>query len=133
LIYRIRLPRGHKGERRSFVERDRADLLDAADQQLGAPIVLVWDNLNTHISAAMRSYIATRDWLTVYRLLACAPEFNPAEGSWASLRNGLGSMAVNGLDTLRKIIRTWLKRMQYDRPGLVTGFFTETGLFFNVV
>lgn len=131
LIYRIRLHRGRKGERRSFAERDYVGLLDAVHQQLGAPIVLVWDNVNTHISAAMRSYIAARDWLTVYRLPAYAPELNPVEGIWANLRNGLGNLAVTGLDALTAIIKTRLKRMQY-RPDLITGFFNETDLPFEL-
>jgi putative transposase len=41
LIYRTRLHRGRKGERRSFAETDYAALLDAAHQQLGGPIVLI--------------------------------------------------------------------------------------------
>jgi putative transposase len=40
LIYRIRLRRGRKGERKSFSEADYIALLDAAHQQLGGPIVL---------------------------------------------------------------------------------------------
>jgi putative transposase len=44
--------------------------LDAAHQQLGGPIVVFWDNLNTHVSAAMRELIAARDWLRVIRLPA---------------------------------------------------------------
>jgi hypothetical protein len=35
----------------------------AAHQQLGGPIVLIWDNLDTHISVAMRALIAAGDWL----------------------------------------------------------------------
>jgi hypothetical protein len=49
----------------SFSERDYIGLLDAAHQQFGGPIVPVWDNLNTHVSAAMRAMIAARDWLHV--------------------------------------------------------------------
>ena len=40
--------------RKGFTEADYARLLDAAHQQLGGPLVLVWDNLNTHVSKAMR-------------------------------------------------------------------------------
>jgi hypothetical protein len=36
-------------------------------QQLGGPLVLVWDNLNTHVSRAMRQLAAARDWLTVFQ------------------------------------------------------------------
>ncbi|WRZ44544.1 transposase [Streptomyces sp. NBC_00151] len=44
LIYRIHLDRGPaKGRRKGFTETDYARLLDAAHQQLGGPIVLVWD------------------------------------------------------------------------------------------
>jgi putative transposase len=127
LIYRTRAHRGRKGERRSFAERDYADLLDAAHQQLGGPIVLVWDNLNTHISRAMRAFIDARDWLTVYRLPAYAPELNAAEGIWANLTGGLGNHHFHGLDTLKATIHTQLKRMQY-RPDLITGFLAQTGL-----
>jgi len=43
--------------------------------------VLIWDNLNVHISAAMREPITTRDWLHVIRLPAYAPDLNPTEMS----------------------------------------------------
>src|SRR6185312_14325345 len=78
LIYRThRARRGDK--RKGFTETDYARFLDAAHQQLGGPLVLVWDGLNTHTSRAMREMIAARDWLTVYRLPPYAPELNPVE------------------------------------------------------
>lgn len=60
--------------------------------------MLVWDNLNTHISAAMRQMIAGRDWLTVIRLPAYAPDLNPTEGVWSHLKRSIGNLAVTGLD-----------------------------------
>lgn len=127
LIYRIRLHRGRKGERRSFAETDYAALLDAAHQQLGGPIVLVWDNLNTHISAAMRALIAARDWLQVIRLPAYAPDLNPTEHVWSHLKRSLGNLAAHGIDHLATIVKNRLKRIQY-RPDLTDAFFTHTGL-----
>ncbi len=56
LLYRMRIHRGRKGERRSMSEADYAGLITAAHQQLHAPVILIWDNLNTHISAAMRTF-----------------------------------------------------------------------------
>jgi hypothetical protein len=80
LIYRVRHGRGGgKDQRKGFTETDYARLLDAAHQQLGGPVVLVWDNLNTHVSAAMKEQIAARDWLTVCQLPPHAHELNPAE------------------------------------------------------
>lgn len=40
---------------------------DAAHQQLGGNIVLVWDNYSHHVDAAMRELIGKRPWLTVFR------------------------------------------------------------------
>ena len=76
LIYRMMLHRGRKGEKKGFREHDFAALLDAAHQQLGGPIVLVWDNLGGHTSTLMRQLTATRTWLRVYQLPSYAPELN---------------------------------------------------------
>ena len=43
------------------------ELLDAAHQQVGGPLVVVWDNSNIHISGAMTALIAAQNWLTVYQ------------------------------------------------------------------
>ena len=45
--------------------------------------MLVWDNLNTHTSAAMTELIAARDWLTVFQLPPYAHELNPVELVWS--------------------------------------------------
>ena len=54
LMWRTRLHRGRKGERGSFSEDDYIAFLDQAHQRLQAPIVLIWDNLNTHVSLRMQ-------------------------------------------------------------------------------
>ena len=82
LIYRVhRSRRRGKDQRKGFTETGYARLLDAAHQQLGGPIVVVWDNLNSHVSAAMTELIEARDWLTVYQLPPYAHELNPVEMS----------------------------------------------------
>ena len=57
LYYRVVIHRGRKGERRSISEAQYAALLTAAHQQLHAPLILIWDNLNTHVSVKMRAFI----------------------------------------------------------------------------
>jgi hypothetical protein len=59
LIYRGHAGRG-TGRRKGFTETDYARFLDAAHQQLPGPVVLVWDNLNTHVSRVMRELITAR-------------------------------------------------------------------------
>jgi hypothetical protein len=77
LIYRVHRRRPGKDRRKGFTEADYASLLDAAHQQLGGPLVVVWDNLNTHVSAAMKELVAARAWLTVFQLPPYAHELNP--------------------------------------------------------
>ncbi|MEV0136707.1 transposase [Dactylosporangium sp. NPDC050688] len=126
-IYRTIVHRGRKGEWRSFAETDYIHLLDAAHQQLGGPIVLCWDNLNTHVSAAMRQLIAARDWLHVIRLPAYAPDLNPTEGVWSHLKRSIGNLAISGAGQLQATIKHRLKSIQY-RPDLIDGFLAHTGL-----
>jgi hypothetical protein len=93
LIYRTHLDRGSgKHRRKGFTETGYARLLDAAHQQLDGPIVLIWDNLPTHVSRAMRQLIAARSWLTVFQLPAYAPELNPVQGAWSSLKRSLANL-----------------------------------------
>ena len=128
LFYRVRVHRGRKGERRSMSEADYACLIAAAHKELQAPVILIWDNLNTHISAAMGSFVSSHpDWLTEVRLPADAPELHAAEGAWANMKNGLGNLAARDVDQLAAIIRNCLERIQY-RPALIDGFLAQTGL-----
>jgi hypothetical protein len=126
LIYRThRARRGDK--RKGFTEQDYARVLDAAHQQLGGPLVLIWGGLNTHTSRAMRELIAARGWLTVYRLPAYAPELNPVEPVWSVLKRSLANLVKQDIDQLTALVKTRLRRMQY-RPGLLEGFLAKPGL-----
>jgi hypothetical protein len=127
LLYRIKIHRKRKGERNSFAETDYAALLDAAHQYLKADLVVIWDNLNTHISAAMRKLIAARDWLHVIQLPAYAPDLNPTESVWSHVKHSLGNLATTGVDHLAAVVRNRLKRIQY-RPDLLDSFLAHTGL-----
>ncbi|MYS12871.1 IS630 family transposase [Streptomyces sp. SID4982] len=128
LIYRIHLDRGPaKGRRKGFTETDYARLLEAAHKQLGGPTVLVWDNLNTHVSRTMHELIDARLWLTVYQLPPYAPELNPVEGVWSHLKRSLANLTEHGLDQLTALVKTRLKRMQY-RPRLIEGLIAKTAL-----
>ena len=53
----------------------------------GEKATLVWDGLPAHRSKAMRAWLNTqRSWLVVERLPAYAPDLNPVEGLWSSLK-----------------------------------------------
>ncbi|MEV1086128.1 transposase [Streptomyces sp. NPDC050211] len=128
LIYRPRRHNHRRGDRRSFTWSDYRDLLNAPHRQLGAPIVLIWDNLGTHVCADMRAFIDSQDWLTVFQLPAYAPELNPVEGVWSLLRRGYtANVAFTSPDHLIRTVREGLRKIQY-RPALLDGSLAETGL-----
>jgi len=128
LFYRMRVHRGRKGERRSMSEADYAGLIAAAHRNLQAPLIVIWDNLNTHVSGVMHEFTGAHpDWLTVVQLPAYAPELNACKGVWAHTKNGLGNLAACTADQLAAIVKNRLKRIQY-RPALINGFLAQTGL-----
>jgi putative transposase len=128
LIYRVHRSRGRgKDQRKGFTETGYARLLDAAHQQLGGPLVVVWDNLNTHVSAAMKDLVMTRDWLTVAQLPPYAHELNPVELVWSHLKRSLANLAKRNIAQLTALVKARLNHMQY-RPSLLDGFLASTHL-----
>ncbi len=112
--------------RKGFTETDHARLLDADHQQFAGPLVVVWDNLNAHVSAVLAELVTARGWLTVNQLPAYAHELNPVEAGHTSKRF-LANLAKRNLTQLTALVKTRLKRMQYQ-PGLLEGFLASTGL-----
>lgn len=47
-----------KGARKSFSWKDYRDLLVRAHIQFGGSIVVIWDNLNTHLTEGLKQYEA---------------------------------------------------------------------------
>ncbi|MYS82065.1 IS630 family transposase [Streptomyces sp. SID5474] len=128
LIYRHRVHTRRKGERRSFAWTDYRDLAVRAHLQLGGPIVLVRDNLNTHRAADLRKYAAEHDWLTIRQLPSYAPDLNPVEGIRSLVRRGFtGNVGFTDADHLVRTIRHGLRHIQ-RRPRLIDACLAETGL-----
>jgi transposase len=128
LFYRLRPWRGRRGERRSFAWTDYRDLIVLVHQQLGAPLVWVWDNLNVHSTGELSAFIAENtDWLRVFHLPSYAPDLNPTEGVWSLLKRSLANLAAANLDHLIRVVKRKLKKIQY-RPHLLEGCLAETGL-----
>ncbi|MFF7266465.1 transposase [Streptomyces sp. NPDC008159] len=127
LIYRPS-PDARPDGRKSFSWKDYRELIQTAHQQLGGPIVLVWDNLNTHLTAGMRRYITEREWLTVFQLPPYAPDLNPVEGIWSVLRRTTtANRAFADPDDLITAVRRGLRQLQY-RHDVLDGCLTGTGL-----
>lgn len=104
------------------------DLLDQAHQQLAAPMILIWDNLPGHHSGRMHAAIRARDWLEVENLPSYAPDLNPVEGLWSSLK--AVELANLTMTTLAEVIdqaHNGIDRVR-RRPHLAYSFLRRTGL-----
>ncbi|MEU5840161.1 transposase [Streptomyces diacarni] len=91
----------------------------SAHQQLGGPIVLVWDNLNVHKAADLRRFAEARDWLTIDYLPPYAPDPNPdpVEGIWSLLLRGwLSNIAFSTREHLTQRIRRGLRHNPVPQP-----------------
>ena len=74
----------------------------------------------------MRTFTdAHRDWLTVVRLPAYAPDLNPAEGVWANMKNGLATSPPATSASCGRP-QELLKSIQY-RPERIGGFLSPDG------
>ncbi|MEK2472576.1 transposase [Streptomyces noursei] len=127
LCHRLRAHPAGKDQRRSMDERGFIALIDGVHQLVKAPLVLVWDRLNTHVSLKMRKMSAECDWLKVLLLPAYSPDLNPVEGVWGHVKRSLANLAVMALDRFEIIVRNRLKRLQC-RPEVLNGFIASTGL-----
>src|SRR5262249_58640026 len=105
---------------------DYAALITAAHRYLEAPVIVIWDNLSTHLSRKMRAFTAGHpDWLTVIQLPAYAPDLNPVEGAWSVMKNSLGNLAPGTTDQLAVAMRHQLDRIP-RRPRLINRFLGPT-------
>ena len=95
----------------------------------GEEATLLWDGLPSHHSRAMRYWLNTqRSWLVVERLPAYAPELNPVEGLWSSLK--AVELANLVAPTLAEVIQQAHRGVERIRrtPHLAYSFLRRAGL-----
>jgi transposase len=95
----------------------------------GEKATLIWDGLPAHRSRNMHAWIsAQRSWLMVERLPAYAPDLNPVEGLWASLKGvELASLVTDTLGELITAAHAGIDRIRRT-PNLAYGFLHGCGL-----
>jgi hypothetical protein len=97
----------------------------------GQKATLLWDGLPAHRSNKMRAFVASqRHWLVVERLPAYAPELNPVEALWSSLKGRGGELANLSYSTLAGVIDQAHRGIQRVRqsPHLPYSFLRHAGL-----
>jgi transposase len=95
----------------------------------GEKATLLWDGLPAHRSTAMRVWLHTqRSWLVAERLPAYAPDLNPVEGLWSSLK--AVELANLTSPTLAEVIEQAHRGVERVRqtPHVAYSFLRHTGL-----
>lgn len=95
----------------------------------GEKATLLWDGLPSHRSIAMRNWLNTqRSWLVVERLPAYAPDLNPVEGLWSSLKAvELANLTTPTLGEVIEQAHRGINRVRRT-PHLAYSFLRHTGL-----
>ena len=95
----------------------------------GQKATLLWDGLPAHRSHAMHSWLGRqRSWLVVEPLPAYAPELNPVEPLWSSLKGvELANLAGDTLDDIIAAAERGIQRIRAT-PHLPFSFLRYCGL-----
>ena len=90
---------------------------------------VLWDGLSAYWSTKMRAWLdSQRDWLTVERLPAYAPELNAVEYLWANLKDlELANRPTTSLAEVADATEQGIQRV-CKHDDLVVGFLAHTGL-----
>jgi len=97
----------------------------------GQKVILVWDHLPAHRSAAMKDYLAEqRHWLTVEWLPGYAPDLNPTEGVWNNIKaREMGNLCPDRIEEAATAFRRGLRRLSHS-TRLPFSFLHHAGISF---
>jgi transposase len=92
-------------------------------------VLLIWDGLPSHRSRRMSEWIASqRHWLSVERLPGYAPDVNPIEQAWGSLKSKeLANLCSDTIDEVADSAEEGLDRIGSD-AALCFAFLRHSGL-----
>jgi hypothetical protein len=95
----------------------------------GEKATLIWDGLPAHRSRKMHAWLGSqRRWLVVERLPAYAPDLNPVEKVWASLKGiELANLTSEHLGDITTAAHAGIDRIRHT-PRLLYSFLHATGL-----
>jgi len=96
----------------------------------GKKIIIFWDGMRAHTSKATKEYVRSQSsWLTVERTPTYAPEVNPAEYGWSSMKTkDMANTCSKTSVELDQRIKKSIKRLQRS-PQTLKGFLRASGLF----
>jgi transposase len=105
------------------------EFLAALKQQIGKPLLIIWDGVRTHKSRRVREWLEAQNGrIGIAFLPPYAPELNPVEAIWAYLKkHEIANLCPISLAEVSHFARRRLKSMQ-RRPTLIRAFWQQTEL-----
>ncbi len=102
---------------------------DLREHFAGAQVTLIWDNLSSHKSKAMKARIATQaSWLVAERLPGYAHDLNPIEMVWGNVKAvELANLCPDTIEEARAAAEAGLERVS-SSSQLCFAFLAHTGL-----
>jgi len=96
-------------------------------RHLDGTVLVIWDGLNAHRTAAVRGRLAEYGW-SAERLPAYAPELNPVEGLWSWTKGTtLANRGREELLLLMDAVRHATRRIR-RLPSVLAGLLAKAGL-----
>ena len=95
----------------------------------GRKILLFWDGLPAHRAKIVLDFLAANtSWLRIERFPGYAPELNPIEYLWSSMkRKDISNHPPLGIPNLKQTIRKSKRRL--SNPVLLKGFLKSSALY----
>jgi len=105
------------------------EYLEQLLRHIDGHVIVLWDGLPPHRSSAVKRFEAEYcDRLSIYRLPAYCPDFNPVEWLWADVKwNRMKGYCPKTIDELKKKLRNCVRSVR-RKPKLVRSFFRVSSL-----
>ena len=87
-------------------------------KQLRGPVVLLWDGGRPHTGVEAKEFIRKHPRLSCYRFPGYAPELNPDEFIWYSLKRALSNSVPRDLCHLKHLLHSPLQRVRQSQKML---------------
>jgi hypothetical protein len=106
---------------------DTVALLKHLRRWIHGPLILIWDRLQVHRSAEVKTFLATHPEINVEWLPAYAPELNPEEDCHGNVKERMRDALPETEAEIRKQADRGFARLR-RRPDLLLSFFHHAGL-----
>lgn len=106
------------------------EFLERLHREIEGPVDLLWDGLPAHRSNIVKEHVSqNKDWLEVHRFPAYAPELNPVEYLWSSVKGrDVANFCSDALHQLEQKVRQAACRIDNEQ-AMLEGFLLASSLY----